>query len=81
MRLRALNIDAMFWAMNATQPEPFVSLLTAAQSLGVPAAWLKSEAKAGRVPHLRAGRRLLFNPVLVERVLLERSKCEEASVR
>ena len=36
--------------VNATQREPFVSLLTAAQSLGVPAAWPKRESSAGRLP-------------------------------
>ena len=45
--------------------------------LGVPAAWLRSEAEAGRVPYLRAGRRLLFNLAEVERSLLERARREQ----
>ena len=54
--------------------ETFLSLRRAAVRLGVPAAWLRAEADAGRVPHLRVGRRLLVNPQAVERVLLERSQ-------
>jgi len=63
----------MFGGMNATK-QPFVPLMTAAQSLGVPAAWLREQAHAGQVPVLKTGRRLLFNLPLVERVLLERAE-------
>jgi hypothetical protein len=55
-------------------PESFLPLRRAAVRLGVPAAWLRAEADAGRVPHLRVGRRLLVNPQAVERVLLERAQ-------
>lgn len=44
-----------------------------ADRLKLPAAWLRTEAEAGRIPSLRAGRRLLFNPTAVERVLLNRA--------
>jgi hypothetical protein len=57
--------------------ESFVPLRRAAARLGVPAAWLRAEAVAGRVPSLRVGRRLLMNPEAVERVLLERAQHEE----
>lgn len=40
----------------------------------VPAAWLRAEAEAGRIPHLKAGCKLLFDPTTVERVLLERAQ-------
>lgn len=60
--------------MNTRRQESFVPLLTAAQSLGVPAAWLRSQARAGQVPVLKTGRRLLFNLALVERVLLQRAE-------
>jgi hypothetical protein len=40
----------------------FVSVRRMAGLLGLPAAWLEREARAGRVPALRAGRRLLFDP-------------------
>jgi hypothetical protein len=40
----------------------------------VPAKWLREEAIAGRVPHLRAGKAFLFDPKAVEQVLLERAQ-------
>jgi len=43
-----------------------------ARRLRVPATWLRAEAYAGRLPHLRAGTSLLFDPEAVERVLHER---------
>lgn len=52
---------------------PFVSLSRAATALGLPAPWLREEARAGRVPHLRIGRRLLFSPSAVEESLLQRA--------
>jgi len=52
----------------------FVPLKVAAIRLGLPAAWLRAEAVAGRVPCLRAGRRLLVNPPAVERALLDRAR-------
>lgn len=60
----------------STEPcsETFVPLRMAASSLGVPAAWLDAEAKQGRLPHLRAGRRLLFNVAQTERELIKRSE-------
>jgi hypothetical protein len=51
-----------------------LSLPLAARRLRVPAGWLRSEALAGRVPVLRAGRRLLFNVDAVRAALLERAK-------
>ena len=45
-----------------------------ARHIRVPVAWLRAEAEAGRVPHLRAGTQLLFDPETVERVLLERAQ-------
>jgi hypothetical protein len=43
-----------------------------ARQLRVPATWLRAEAEAGRIPHLRAGHVLLFDPEVVERVVFER---------
>ena len=45
-----------------------------ARILHVPATWLRHEAQAGRIPHLKAGKSLLFDPDLVERLLLERAR-------
>ena len=57
-----------------TATERFVPLRQSASRLGLPIAWLKSEAEAGRVPHLRVSRRLLFNLEAVEAVLLKRAE-------
>lgn len=48
-------------------------------ALGLPLQWLKREAEAGRLPCLRAGRRLLFDLERVKRVLSERSSCAHVS--
>lgn len=44
-----------------------------ARRLRVPAKWLKAEADAGRVPHVKADTAYLFAPEAVERSLLERA--------
>jgi hypothetical protein len=41
-----------------------------ARRLRVPVKWLRAEAEAGRLPHVRADRAFLFDPDAVERVLL-----------
>ena len=56
--------------------ESFVPIKHAAARLGVPARWLRAEVDAGRVPCLRAGRRWLVNPAVVEAVLLARAAAE-----
>lgn len=45
-----------------------------ARRLGVRAAWLRAEADAGQLPHVKAGDRYLFDPVTVERLLLGRAR-------
>lgn len=50
-----------------------LSLQRMARRLGVTAAWLRSEADAGRVPCLRADRRFLFSPVAVQESLSVRA--------
>lgn len=45
-----------------------------ARRVFVPAAWLRAEAEAGRIPHLQAGKKFLFDPKTVERVLLDRAQ-------
>jgi len=45
-----------------------------ARRLRVRADWLTAEADAERLPHVRAGDRYLFDPVAVERELLERAQ-------
>lgn len=61
----------------ATTDESFLSLRRTASRLGLPMNWLRAEAEAGRIPHLKAGRRLLFNIAAVEDELLARSRTAE----
>ena len=49
----------------------FISLFDLADHLGLPVRWLKGEVAAGRLPHIRVKRRLMFNADAVERVLLD----------
>jgi len=39
----------------------FVPIRRAASKLGVPIAWLQTEAEAGRIPAIKAGRRWLVH--------------------
>jgi len=45
-----------------------------ARRLRVPARWLVEEAGAGRIPHVQAGRVVLFHPQTVESVLIRRAQ-------
>jgi hypothetical protein len=45
-----------------------------ARRLGVTVSWLKTEADAGRIPHLKADNRYLFEPEEVEQTLVERAR-------
>ena len=47
-----------------------------ARRLHVTQRWLRGEAEGGRIPHLRAGTRLLFDAQVVERLLLQRARAE-----
>jgi hypothetical protein len=55
-----------------------VHLNTLARRLGVPAVWLRREAEAGNLPHIKAGSQLLFDAATVERILLERATRTDA---
>ncbi|MBL4698920.1 MAG: hypothetical protein JKX70_08805 [Phycisphaerales bacterium] len=39
----------------------FVPILQASHELGVPSAWLRREAQAGRIPAIKAGQRWLVH--------------------
>jgi hypothetical protein len=41
--------------------------------LRLPLRWLRAEALAGRIPCLKIGSKLLFNPEAVEKALAERA--------
>lgn len=49
----------------------------AAGRLGLAVAWLRSEARAGRLPSITAGRRLLFDIELVRAALAQRAEAEQ----
>lgn len=44
-----------------------------ARRLKVAVAWLRDEADAGRLPHVKAGKRYLFNDEAVRQSLLDRA--------
>jgi hypothetical protein len=46
----------------------------------LPAAWLKREADAGRLPHIRAGRLRMFNLAAVMQALADRQESKVARV-
>jgi hypothetical protein len=54
--------------------QPLLPLGLAARYLRVPARWLRAEAEAGRIPHLRADTALLFDVATVEALLIERAR-------
>ncbi len=58
--------------MDDTTPQ-LVPLRPLAKRLCLTTTWLKAEAEAGRLPHLRAGRRVLFNVDAVQQHLLHRA--------
>ncbi len=45
-----------------------------ARRLRVRVRWLRAEAAAGRLPHVRADDQYLFDPAVVEQVLIERAQ-------
>ena len=59
------------------QSKTFVSVETVSVKTGLPMAWLKAEAEAGRIPSLKAGRQRLFNLNAVEQALLQRGSSFE----
>jgi len=56
---------------NGDAMNELVSLARMARRLGVTQRWLRDQTDAGRVPCLRAGRRLLYVPVAVQDALAE----------
>ena len=57
-----------------------VSLHQLAKHFRLPTRWLKAQARAGRLPHLKAGRRLLFNPAAVGKALAELAAAQPGEV-
>lgn len=61
--------------MAKTEPS-YIAIGQMAHQLGVPEAWLKREADAGRLPCLRVGRRRMFAPDAVRAELDGRARVE-----
>lgn len=53
--------------------QTFITLHALSRRLGLPAAWIKAEAEAGRIPSLRTGRRLMFSVEAVREHLIRRA--------
>jgi len=58
--------------MMYAQPQ-YRSVAHTATMLGLPRAWLAAEARAGRVPCLRIGRRIVLDPEQVRAALAVRA--------
>lgn len=61
-------------------PPKLLGLGTMARRLRVSTAWLRAEAEADRLPHVKAAQQILFSPDAVERILLKRAE-QVSSVR
>lgn len=62
------------------QKDTPLTLSELARCVRVPVSWIRTEAAAGRLPHLKAGKQLLFDLDTVRRILRERA-AEEGVVR
>jgi excisionase family DNA binding protein len=58
----------------------YLRLEELADATRLPAAWLKREADAGRLPHIRAGRLRMFNLAAVMQALADRQESKVARV-
>jgi hypothetical protein len=61
-----------------TTENKLLPLFAMARRLHVPNNWLRAEAESGRIPCLIAGQQILFNPSIVEPLLIERASRKEA---
>jgi len=50
-----------------------LSVVELSRKLKYPQQWLRDQADRGLIPSIKIGRRLLFNPEAVQRILLERA--------
>jgi hypothetical protein len=60
--------------MNSHPVSMLLPLAAMARYLGVPPRWLRGQAEAGMLPHVKCDSALLFDPELVEKLLLERAR-------
>jgi hypothetical protein len=54
-------------------PDELVNVTSLARLLRLPGGWLRGEALAGRIPCLKVGRKLRFNPAAVQAALARRA--------
>lgn len=52
---------------------PLVTARTLAKRLGLSVCWIRAETEAGRLPHLKAGRRVLYAEEAVKKSLIRRA--------
>jgi len=71
-------MQPMIGCMAHTPPYPDepVTVSIAARRLRVPVQWLRDEAEAGRLPHLKAGRAMLMHVPTVAAILRDRARGE-----
>jgi hypothetical protein len=48
------------------QPAALIDAASAGELLGVPGSWVLTQARADRIPHVRLGRYVRFDPVEIE---------------
>lgn len=58
----------------------YISMRQLSRELGLPLAWVKSEAEAGRIPFLPVGKRKMFDSGAVRLALRERATQAEAVI-
>lgn len=72
------------WEVNRakykSEPE-LLPLSRMANYLYVPRSWLRAEAEAGRIPHLKAGKHFLFDKDTVTALFIKRAQTEIEDVR
>ena len=74
VRLPDDQLEALARLIAAEQRPRLVDAAAAAEMLGVPKSWVLAEARAGRIPHVRLGRYVRFDPSEVEAWWRGRSK-------
>lgn len=57
-------------------PQTPIGIAELSRKLHLPAGWIKDEAMAGRLPHLKVGRRLIFEEQAVRTELARRAARE-----
>jgi excisionase family DNA binding protein len=72
--LEIAGIVRQFVAYFVCMDKRFATIQAVAADLGVPRSYLKREAEAGRLPYIKAGRRLLLDREAVALALSQRAQ-------